>query len=89
MVVPSIYSSARTEFDSRRVQEHQRTQDPQTADIITLVRGDAVRRLMETKSERGRGLAYSVTFLKALRRGHAVSPNHRGADDARGSSRRR
>ena len=33
------------------------------------VRGDAVRRLMETKSERGsrRGFAYSVIYLKALR----------------------
>ena len=33
------------------------------------VRGDAVRRLMETKSERGsrRGFAYSVVYLKALR----------------------
>ena len=36
---------------------------------MSSVRGDAVRRLMETKSERGRrrGFAYSVVYLKALR----------------------
>ena len=46
----------------RRVQKHKRTQDPHAADVI-IVRGDAVRRLMEIKSERGRGrrLAYNVT----------------------------
>ena len=40
-----------------------------TPPISSLVRGDAVRRLMETKSERGsrRRLAYSVVYLKALR----------------------
>ena len=40
-----------------------------TPPISSLVRGDAVRRLMETKSERGsrRGFAYSVVYLKALR----------------------
>ena len=52
----------------RRVQKHKRTQDPHAADIIVR-RGDGVRRLMETKSERGssRGFAYSVVYLKALR----------------------
>ena len=50
-----------------------------TPPISSLVGGDAVRRLMETKSERGRGrgLAYSVTCLTALRRGHAAPPNRR------------
>ena len=40
-----------------------------TPPISSLVGGDAVRRLMETKSERGRGrgLAYSVTCLTAWR----------------------
>ena len=40
-----------------------------TPPMSSLVRGDAVRRLMETKSERGRrrGFAYSVVYLKALR----------------------
>ena len=48
-----------------------------TPPISSLVRGDAVRRLMETKSERGSssGLAYSVICLTALRRGHAAPPN--------------
>ena len=32
-----------------------------TPSVSSLVRGDAVRRLMETKSERGRGLAYNLT----------------------------
>ena len=38
-----------------------------TPPISSFVRGDAVRRLMETKSERGSssGLAYSVTCLTA------------------------
>ena len=60
-----------------------------TPPISSLVGGDAVRRLMETKSERGRGrgLAYSVTCLTALRRGHAAPPNRREVDDAGGSSR--
>ena len=39
----------------RRVQKHKRTQDPHAADIIISEGGDAVRRLMEIKSERGRG----------------------------------
>ena len=53
-----------------------------TPPISSLVRGDAVRRLMETKSERGSssGLAYSVTCLTALRRGHAAPPNRREID---------
>ena len=43
-----------------------KTRKPLTSSL--LVRGDAVRRLMETKSERGsrRGFAYSVVYLKAL-----------------------
>ena len=46
-----------------------------TPPMSSSVRSDAVRRLMETKSERGRsGLAYSVTCLTALRRGHAAPP---------------
>ena len=59
-----------------------------TPPISSLVRGDTVRRLMETKSERGssRGLAYSVTCLTALRRGHAAPPNRREVDDGGGSS---
>ena len=55
-----------------------------TPPMSSLVRGDAVRRLMETKSERGSsGLAYSVTCLTALRRGHAAPPNRREVDDGR------
>ncbi len=53
----------------RRVQKHKRTQNPHAADVIISEGGDAVRRLMETKSEcdSRRGFAYSVVYLKTLR----------------------
>ena len=65
-----------------------KTRTPPISSLV-LVRGDAVRRLMETKSERGSssGLAYSVTCLTALRRGHAAPPNRREVDDGGVSSR--